>query len=168
MTTEWYGRLPSFCSGARARRAESAALRGWAFVLPLTAGGGPEMNAVHTVVGVDVAKNVFQAHWVAPETGEIYNIKIKRARFLEHFAGRSRCLIGMEACGGAQHWARELSKLGHTVKLMAAQFVNPYRKSGKNDANDAEAICEAVGRPNMRFVSVPPCQCEQRHLPGAI
>jgi transposase len=60
----------------------------------------------------------------------------------------------MEACGGAHYWARELGKLGHTVKLMAAQFVQPYRKSGKNDANDAEAICEAVGRPNMRFVSV--------------
>ncbi len=60
----------------------------------------------------------------------------------------------MDACGGVHYWARELTKLGHTVRLMAAQFVNPYRKSGKNDANDAEAICEAVGRPNMRFVPV--------------
>ena len=64
------------------------------------------------------------------------------------------CLIGIEACGSAHYWARELTKLGHTVKLMAAQFVIPYRKRGKNDANDADAICEAVGRPNMRFVAI--------------
>ena len=73
---------------------------------------------------------------------------------LSFFATLPPCLIGMEACGGAHYWARELQKLGHTVKLMAAQFVKPYVKSNKNDANDAEAICEAVGRPTMRFVSV--------------
>ena len=71
-----------------------------------------------------------------------------------YFAQLPSCLIGMEACAGSHYWARELSKLGHTVKLMAAQFVIPYRKRGKNDANDAEAICEAVSRPNMHFVAV--------------
>ena len=79
---------------------------------------------------------------------------LARAKVLEYFAQLPPCLIGIEACGGAHYWARELTKLGHTVKLMAAQFVIPYRKRGKNDANDAEAICEAVGRPNMRFVAI--------------
>jgi transposase len=73
---------------------------------------------------------------------------------LEFFAQQSPCQIGMEACGSAHYWGRELTKLGHTVKLIAAQYVIPYRKRGKNDANDAEAICEAVGRPNMRFVAI--------------
>jgi transposase len=73
---------------------------------------------------------------------------------LEFFSNLPPCLVGIEACAGTHYWARELSKLGHTVRLMAGQFVAPYRKSGKNDANDAEAICEAVGRPTMRFVSV--------------
>ena len=73
---------------------------------------------------------------------------------LEFFAQLPAFLIGIEACGSAHYWARELFKLGHTVKLMATQFVIPYRKRGKNDANDAEAICEAVGRPNMRFVAI--------------
>ena len=73
---------------------------------------------------------------------------------LEFFARLPPCLIGIEACASAHYWARELTKLGHTVKLMAAQYVAAYRKRGKNDANDAEAICEAVGRPNMRFVAI--------------
>jgi transposase len=73
---------------------------------------------------------------------------------LEYFAQLSPCLIGIEACAGAHYWARELTKLGHTVRLIAAQFVIPYRKRDKNDANDAEAICEAVGRPSMHFVAI--------------
>jgi transposase len=80
--------------------------------------------------------------------------QLRRNQLLSFFATLPPCLIGMEACGGAHHWARELQKLGHTVKLIAPQFVKPYVKSNKNDANDAEAICEAVGRPTMRFVSV--------------
>src|SRR5215469_7506045 len=76
------------------------------------------------------------------------------AQVSEFFANLPRCLIGMEACGSAHHWARKLSALGHTVKLIAPQFVKPYVKANKNDARDAEAICEAVGRPNMRFVPV--------------
>ena len=73
---------------------------------------------------------------------------------LDYFSKLTPCLIGMEACGSAHYWARELGKLGHEVRLMAPQFVKPYLKSGKNDANDAEAICKAVGRPNMRFVAI--------------
>jgi transposase len=107
-----------------------------------------------THCGLDIAKQVFQVHGVN-ERGVVKGRKtLARARVLEYFAQVPPCLIGMEACGGAHYWARELSKLGHTVKLRAPQFVIPYRKRGKNDANDAEAICEAVGRPNMRFVAV--------------
>jgi len=107
-----------------------------------------------TRCGLDIAKQVFQVHLVN-ERGAVKGRKtLPRARVLEYFAQLPPCLIGMEACGGAHYWARELSKLGHTVKLMAAQFVIPYRKRGKNDVNDAEAICEAVGRPNMHFVAV--------------
>jgi transposase len=107
-----------------------------------------------TRVGFDIAKRVFQVHGVS-EHGVVQARKtLAREKVLEYFAQLPPCLIGMEACGGAHYWARELSKLGHTVKLMAAQFVIPYRKRGKNDANDAEAICEAVGRPNMHFVAV--------------
>jgi transposase len=107
-----------------------------------------------TRCGLDIAKQVFQVHSVN-ERGAAKACKtLARAKVLEYFAQLSPCLIGMEACGGAHYWARELTKLGHTVRLMAAQFVIPYRKQGKNDANDAEAICEAVGRPNMHFVAV--------------
>src|SRR6266404_2865852 len=107
-----------------------------------------------TRVGFDIAKRVFQVHGV-DENGKVKARKtLAREKVLEYFAQLPACLIGMEACGGAHYWGRELSKLGHTVKLMAAQFVIPYRKRGKNDANDAEAICEAVGRPNMHFVAI--------------
>ena len=80
--------------------------------------------------------------------------KLKREQMLSFFRTIDPCLIGMEACGGAHYWARELQKLGHTVKLMAPQFVKPYVKANKNDAKDAEAICEAVSRPTMRFVTI--------------
>jgi transposase len=107
-----------------------------------------------TRCGLDIAKQVFQVHGV-DERGVIRARKtLARGKVLEYFAQIPACLIGIEACAGAHYWARELRKLGHTVRLMAAQFVIPYRKQGKNDANDAEAICEAVGRPNMHFVAV--------------
>src|SRR6202030_1370399 len=80
--------------------------------------------------------------------------QLRRARVLEFFAKMEACLIGMETGSGAHYWARELQKLGHIVRLMVPRFVKPYRKSDKCDRNDAEAICEAVGRPNMRFVAV--------------
>ena len=107
-----------------------------------------------TRCGFDIAKRVFQVHGVDERGGVKVRKTLAREKVLMYFAQLPPCLIGMEACGGAHYWARELSKLGHTVKLMAAQFVIPYRKRGKNDANDAEAICEAVGRPNMHFVAV--------------
>ena len=107
-----------------------------------------------TRCGLDIAKQVFQVHGVN-EHGVVRGRKtLPRAKVLEFFAQLPPCLIGIEACSSAHYWARELTKLGHAVKLIAAQFVIPYRKRGKNDANDAEAICEAVGRPNMRFVAI--------------
>lgn len=107
-----------------------------------------------TRCGLDIAKQVFQVHGVNERGAMKGRRTLPRAKVLEYFAQIPSCLIGMEACAGAHYWGRELGKLGHTVKLMGAQFVIPYRKSGKNDANDAEAICEAVGRPHMHFVAV--------------
>ncbi len=80
------------------------------------------MNASKTVVGVDTAKRVFQLHWIDRETGEIVSVQLKREKFLKHFANRAPCLIGMEACGGSQYWARNLTAMGHQVKLMSAGF----------------------------------------------
>lgn len=107
-----------------------------------------------TRCGLDIAKLVFQVHGVNEHGAVKCRKRLGRGKVLEYFAQLPPCLIGIEACAGAHYWARELQKLGHTVGLMAAQFVKPYRKGGKNDASDAEAICEAVGRPNMRFVAV--------------
>jgi transposase len=107
-----------------------------------------------TRCGLDIAKQVFQVHGVNEHGMVKVRKRLPRAKVLEFFSQLPPCLIGIEACGSAHYWARELTKLGHTVRLMAAQFVMAYRKRGKNDANDAEAICEAVGRPNMRFVAI--------------
>lgn len=104
--------------------------------------------------GVDLAKRVIQVHGVNDHDSVTVRKTFSRNKVLTYFAQLSPCLIGMEACAGAHYWARELAKFGHTVRLIAAQFVIPYRRRGKNDANDAEAICEAVGRPNMHFVAV--------------
>jgi transposase len=107
-----------------------------------------------TTIGIDLAKVVFQIHGV-DERGKIAVRKqLKRAEMSSYFANLEPCLIGMEACGSAHHWARKLEGYGHTVKLMAPQFVKPYVKTNKNDMADAEAICEAVSRPNMRFVAL--------------
>jgi transposase len=105
-------------------------------------------------VGLDIAKSVFQVHGVDVHGKAAIRKTLSRAQVIEFFAQRDPCLIGIEACAGSHYWARELIKLGHDARLMAAQFVSPYRKSGKNDMNDAEAMCEAVGRPSMRFVPV--------------
>ena len=107
-----------------------------------------------TTVGIDLAKGVFSVHGVDEAGRVVLRKTVSRAKFAEAIAQLPPCLIGMEACTGAHHWAREFSKFGHTVKLMAPKFVVPYRKRGKNDGNDAEAICEAVARPTMRFVPV--------------
>jgi transposase len=107
-----------------------------------------------TAIGLDLAKSVFQVHGV-DERGHVVVCKqLKRHQVLPFFANLQPCLIGMEACGGFHYWARAIEKLGHQVRAMAPQFVKPYVKANKNDRNDAEAICEAVQRPSMRFVPV--------------
>ena len=122
----------------------------------LAANGSTEN--VPTVIGIDLAKNVFAVHAVN-RFGKAVLVRpqVRRDQLLGLLAQLPPCIVGMEACSGAHHWARELSALGHTPKLMAPKFVIPYRiqgKRGKNDANDAAAICEAVARPNMRFVPI--------------
>ncbi len=105
-------------------------------------------------VGLDLAKDVFQVHCVSATGRRVINKKIIRAKLLAFFETLPRCVVGMEACGSAHHWGRELSKLGHDVRLMPAAYVKPYVKRGKTDAADTEAICEAVRRPTMRFVEI--------------
>jgi len=105
-----------------------------------------------TTIGIDLAKNVMQVHGVDGRGKTVLKQQFRRNQLLPFFANVTPCLIGMEACGSAHYWARKLGALGHTVKLMAPQFVKPYVKTNKNDAADAAAICEAVSRPNMRFV----------------
>lgn len=107
-----------------------------------------------TTVGIDLAKSVFSLHGVGIDGKVALRRSVGRADLLPMFAQMPPCLIGMEACSGAHHFARQLRALGHDARIMAPRFVIPYRKSGKNDGNDAEAICEAVSRPNMRFVAV--------------
>lgn len=107
-----------------------------------------------TTIGIDLAKNVFQVHGVDSYGKTVLRKQLERSKVLPFFVKLEPCLVGMEACGSAHYWARKLTELGHTVKLMAPQFVKPYVKSNKNDVADAEAICEAVTRPNMRFVSI--------------
>ncbi|MBU7442653.1 IS110 family transposase [Paraburkholderia fungorum] len=102
----------------------------------------------YMTVGVDIAKSVMQLHWVEAETGEIINKPVKRGAFLEHFANRTPCLIGMEACGGSQHWARRLIEMGHQVKLMPGKFVKAFVMGNKNDAADARAIWMATQMPS--------------------
>jgi transposase len=105
-------------------------------------------------VGIDLAKNVFSLHARDATGNAVLSRKLRRSQLTAFIAQLPPCLIGMEACSGAHEWARQFTALGHSVRLMAAKFVTPYRKSGKNDGNDAEAICEAVTRPNMRFVPI--------------
>src|SRR5688572_23635140 len=107
-----------------------------------------------STVGIGLAKNVFSLHGVDSAGRVVLRRSVRRSELEEVVAKLPACLIGMEACSGAHEWARRFARYGHTVKLMAPKFVAPYRKSGKNDGNDAEAICEAVSRPSMRFVPV--------------
>ena len=106
------------------------------------------------LIGVELAKNVFQVHGVDERGKPVLRKQLKRKDVVAFFANLPPCLIGMEACGSAHYWARKLSELGHTVHLMPPQFVKPYVKTNKSDRNDAEAICEAVARPNMHFVPI--------------
>lgn len=106
------------------------------------------------VVGVDLAKSVFQVHGIDARGQVVLRRRLSRSKLLSFFATLPRCLVGMETCASANYWARELIALGHEVRLMPPQYVKPYVKRSKNDASDAEAICEAVTRPTMRFVGV--------------
>lgn len=107
-----------------------------------------------TTIGVDLAKHVFQLHGVGPDGRVALRQKLRRSQMMAFFSQLPPCLVAMEACATAHHWGRELAALGHEVRLMPAHYVKAYVKRGKNDAADAEAICEAVGRPTMRFVAI--------------
>ena len=107
-----------------------------------------------TTIGLDIAKNVFQVHGVDAKGAAVVARSVRRGGLLKFFASLPRCLVGMEACSSAHHWARSLIELGHEVKLIPPAYVKPYVRRSKNDAGDAAAICEAVGRPNMRFTPV--------------
>ena len=107
-----------------------------------------------TTIGLDIAKNVFQVHGIDATEKVVVRKQLRRGQVMKFFAALPPCLVGMEACASAHYWARELSKLGHEVRLMPAKDVKAYVKRHKNDAVDAEAGCEAVRRPTMRFVAV--------------
>ncbi|MFY0309956.1 IS110 family transposase [Leisingera sp. D0M16] len=107
-----------------------------------------------TTIGLDLAKNVFQVHGIAEDDAVVFNRPLRRAQVLPFFKKLEPCLIGMESCSSAHHWARELTALGHDVRLIPPMYVKPYVKSGQSDAIDAEAICEVVTRPTMRFVAI--------------
>jgi transposase len=107
-----------------------------------------------TTIGLDIAKNVFQVHGIDAAEKVVVRKQLRRKQMMPFFEGLPRCLVGMEACATSHHWARELTRLGHEVRLMPAKDVKAYIKRNKNDAADAEAICEAVRRPTMRFVGI--------------
>lgn len=104
-------------------------------------------------IGLDIAKHIFQVHGADAEGRPLLRRRLRRSQVARFFANLPPCVVGMEACCGAHYWSRVIGRFGHTVRLIAPQFVKPYVKSNKNDANDAEAICEAVSRPHMRFVA---------------
>ena len=107
-----------------------------------------------TTIGLDIAKNVFQVHGVDGHGNTVLRKRLRRKDVRSFFAALAPCVVGIEACGTAHHWAREIGSVGHEVKLISPAYVKPYVKRNKNDSADAEAICEAVGRPSMRFVPV--------------
>ncbi len=107
-----------------------------------------------TTIGLDLAKNIFQVHGITKDEEVAFNRPLRRAQLLPFFSKLEPCLIGMEACSSAHHWGRKLTALGHDVRLIPPIYVKPYVKRGKSDAIDAEAICEAVTRPTMRFVAI--------------
>ena len=111
------------------------------------------MNGLQ-VIGLDIAKHVFQLHSVDMSTGEIINIQIKRAKVLEYFVNKPPCLIAIEACGGAHHWAREFTAMGHSVRLLHAKIVRPFVAGNKTDATDARAIWQVVQQPGVKFVGI--------------
>ena len=117
-----------------------------------------------SIIGLDIAKNSFQAHGADASGAVVFRKKLGRG-VLSFFAGQPQCLVAMEACGGAHHWGRELARLGHTVRLIPPAYVKPFVKRQKNDAADAEAICEAAQRPSMRFT---PVKDEEQQASGVV
>src|SRR5499427_4212482 len=111
----------------------------------------PSMSEI-TTIGLDLAKHVFQVHGIDAQGTTVLRKRLRRGQVLAFFSRIPRCVVGLEACATGHYWARELGALGHEVRLMPAQYVKAYIKRNKHDAADAEAICEAVGRPTMRFV----------------
>jgi transposase len=107
-----------------------------------------------STIGLDLAKHVFHGHGADASGKVVFRKRLRREKVLEFFAGKPACVVAMEACSSAHHWARELARLGHVVRLIAPAYVKPFVKRQKNDAADAEAICEAAQRPTMRFVAV--------------
>jgi transposase len=118
-----------------------------------------------TTIGLDIAKLVFHAHGADERGFAVFSKRISRGKLLDFFAAQPRCVVALEACGGAHHWARELEQLGHAVRLIPPAYVKPFVKRHKNDAVDAEAICEAAQRPNMRFVAV---KSEEQQASGLV
>jgi transposase len=118
-----------------------------------------------SIIGLDIAKQVFHAHGADASGATVFSRRITRAKLIAFFASQPRCTVAMEACAGAHHWGREFTKLGHEVRLIAPAYVKPFVKRQKNDAADAEAICEAAQRPNMRFV---PVKSEQQQASAAV
>ena len=106
-----------------------------------------------SIIGLDLAKNVFQAHGADASGAVLFRNRLRRHQVLAFFSSQPPCTVAMEACGSAHHWAREIGRLGHVVRLIPPAYVNPFVKRQKNDAADAEATCEAAGRPPMRFVA---------------
>ncbi len=123
-------------------------------------GGGRPCRSCR--IGLDLAKYVFEVHGVDAKETVVLRKTLRRDGVTQFFSELPSCLVGLEACSGAHYWAKVLSDLGHDVRLISPQFVTPYVKSNKTDRNDAEAICEAVGRPSMRFV--PPKSSEQLEI----
>lgn len=107
-----------------------------------------------STIGLDIAKTVFHAHGADARGQMVFSRRLTRAKLLEFFAAQPRCIVALEACGGAHHWAREIASLGHEVKLIPPAYVKPFVKRNKNDAVDAEAICEAAQRPSMRYAAI--------------
>ena len=118
-----------------------------------------------TTIGLDIAKNVFHAHGADERGAMVFSRKLTRAKLLDFFAKQPTCVVALEACGGAHHWARELAALGHDARLIPPSYVKPFVKRNKSDALDAEAICEAAQRPGMRYVAV---KCEEQQAAGLV
>ena len=116
-------------------------------------------------IGLDIAKRVFQAHGADASGHVVFRKRLVRAKLLAFFAAQPPCTVAMEACAGAHHWAREIGQMGHTVRLIPPAYVKPFVKRQKNDAADAEAICEAAQRPTMRFV---PVKSEEQQANGVV